>query len=389
VNSAEDRITAEVEDRFRAASRALTERFPDSSMPALHLPIQPAGAPAQRQPRRQWSWVWAWRRHSGWLIPIAAAAAVVTAIAASLAIAGAINRGTGGPPANGPAGTPPYFVTTTSGTRPSAVVGSTANGQILATIRPSPPYIGFKAITGAADGWTFLLSEYVSSGSRNAVLLRIDPGSGHVELSPLGVSIPKSGLCSLALSPDGTELATAYSPVCTNPSIKQARLLISVYHLSTGTGRSWSSEQQIGNPANTPDRSVLVSWQNDRILGYNWTASAQHMLFYSRLDVTNPGIHLPTRGQLMSWQTRQATLTAHGVVAALTSGGSIVEDISSEAAMDPVLIPSRFFEDILWVNARGTVLITAQGSAKAHIGIVDNGHYQPLFSQDGAQPVVW
>jgi hypothetical protein len=58
----------EVEDRLRAASRALTERFPSSEVPPLRMPAQPAGARSVTGRR-------AWHRGFPWLNPLAVAPA--------------------------------------------------------------------------------------------------------------------------------------------------------------------------------------------------------------------------------------------------------------------------------------------------------------------------
>ena len=71
----------DIEDRFEAAARALDQKFPDSSVPPLRLPARPQGSSTTGRTLAR-----------GWLIPLAAAAAVVAVIAGSLALAGGPGR---------------------------------------------------------------------------------------------------------------------------------------------------------------------------------------------------------------------------------------------------------------------------------------------------------
>ena len=103
------------------------------------------------------------RRWPGWLAPVAAAAAVVGVISASLAISGVFLRH---PPGTGPADSPGvfamvprYFVALPDPEIPGrAVVGATATGAVLGTVAPPKPYTVFTWVAAAGDGRTFVLA---------------------------------------------------------------------------------------------------------------------------------------------------------------------------------------------------------------------------------------
>ncbi|HEY2576260.1 MAG TPA: hypothetical protein VGI74_08140 [Streptosporangiaceae bacterium] len=381
---AENAMTAEVEDRFRAASHALTERFPDGSMPPLQLPAQPVRTPAGRE---------LWRRTRAWLIPLAAATAVIVAIATSLAIAGPAIRKTNGQlavaPASGPEETPPYFVTSTGGSQANVIVGSTATGQTLATVKPPRPYTSLMTLAGSADDRSFLIGEPLVRGGLNLALLHIDPENGRVKLTQLRINVIPKAFCSLALAPDGDELAVAYDPVCDSGRPAQSMLRIQIYNLNTGATRPWFSEQDIGNPTGAFNQSVLVSWGNDRILGYNWLSGTNHMPYYSRFDTTAPGGHFSTNGMQLPGKTLQAILIANGTVVTANAVGGITEIVSSAATMTPVYPGPQIYKAILWANATGSVLIAQQRTAKARIGVIGHGKFIPLPIPAHGQPVLW
>ena len=104
-----------LEDRLRTELRAESELIAPESIPALSLPEQDGRRAAT--PRR-----WGLRWWPAWVTPMAAAAAVLAVIIASLAISGVILRR---PAGNGPAGSsgvfakvPRYFIALPRDPRP-------------------------------------------------------------------------------------------------------------------------------------------------------------------------------------------------------------------------------------------------------------------------------
>jgi hypothetical protein len=167
-----------VEDRIRAAAQAAAETVTPGSVPPLRLPEDRDGA------RRQYRWPLrpALRRWSSLLVPLAAAAAVIGVVAASLAISATFhgNARPAGPAVRShpspaplrpaPLGqaalyqVPRYFAALTL-TAPvqvrggeAVVVRSTLTGQVLATVTAPPPYQIFTWVSAAADDRTFVLA---------------------------------------------------------------------------------------------------------------------------------------------------------------------------------------------------------------------------------------
>jgi hypothetical protein len=312
-----------LEDKLRAAIQATAEEIP-ADPPPLRLGspgliprrrprfrpgasrFRPGasrfrpGASRFRPGRRGWN---------TWLAPLAAAVLVVAVVLGSLAVT---RSGSGtATPATPPglAGLPPYYVALIAmpadpaspadpadpATAPSvAQVRSTATGAVLATIAAPKPYVGFTAVTAAADDRTFVLDAQGASFSMDRVrqlnsqhpgsveygrpfrlfVLHIDPDpkshSSRVSLRALPASFVPAGqgIGNMALSPDGTSLAAA-SP---DGSEHGYDMQLIVFNLVTGTRRVWgfASADEIYMPP------AMLG-------GLSWTADGQHVAF------TGPG----------------------------------------------------------------------------------------------------
>jgi hypothetical protein len=312
-----------LEDKLRAAIQATAEEIPADPPP---LRLGSPGLIPRRRPRfrpgasrfrpgasrfrpgasrfgpgrRGWN---------TWLAPLAAAVLVVAVVLGSLAVT---RSGSGtATPATPPglAGLPPYYVALIAmpadpaspadpadpATAPSvAQVRSTATGAVLATIAAPKPYVGFTAVTAAADDRTFVLDAQGASFSMDRVrqlnsqhpgsveygrpfrlfVLHIDPDpkshSSRVSLRALPASFVPAGqgIGNMALSPDGTSLAAA-SP---NGSEHGYDMQLIVFNLVTGTRRVWgfASADEIYMPP------AMLG-------GLSWTADGQHVAF------TGPG----------------------------------------------------------------------------------------------------
>jgi len=185
------------------------------------------------------------RRWPAWLPPVAAAAAVAGVIIASLAVSGLILR----PAGTGPAGSsgvfakvPRYFVAIPEVARLRAVVGATATGAVRGTVAPPKPHTYFAWVAAAGDGRTFVLGTSpelrrgdVLGAPRPVKLYGLVLGrSGHPgRLAPLPIP-PETGICGLAVSPNGSKLAVSFLP-----AHGQTGSRIQVFSLATGAQREW------------------------------------------------------------------------------------------------------------------------------------------------------
>jgi hypothetical protein len=305
------------QQRAVAAMRAIGGTV--TGAPPLRLP-PPAEAAWSSRPSR--SVRQAWRL---WLVPAAAALAVV-AVAVSLVLArsapetSAASPGAaapaassaGGAPALGPEGVPPYYVALPVAfgwyayappTEPAGsgglVVGSTATGKRLADVA-APAGLTFNVVTGAADDRTFVVGATSISSLKGAepnwtetwYLLTISPGSAHVaRLSRLPVpAVPN--VTGVAISPDGTELAVAYQQLTTPPagsasgspgltlwSVATGRAL---RHWGTPKGQVTASTPAAGYSSDALNLDALATalrWTPDgRELAFAWNGAAIRLL---------------------------------------------------------------------------------------------------------------
>jgi hypothetical protein len=330
-----------VEDRLRAAGRAVSDQVRD--VPGLDLRPEPA---ARRTRARAFS-RWPGRRWPGagnWLIPLAAAAAVVTVAVTLVTVkdpprpapqAGA-NQMVGAPRATGPTAAaapvdpealPGYFVAINGleihGPLPapgqsgpvkapkadSVIVGETLTGKRLATIAP-PAGSTFAGVTGAADDRTFVLDTVqlttdrggflASTQPRTWYLLKIRPGATPVQvLTPLNFPLPSGAdVNGIGLSPDGTKLAVLYQVARSGDGYPYSGpFTLGIYSVATGAAlRSWTgSDPYHGSNAyasdSPPDRNATLTWTSDgQHLAFAYSSSGGPPIVYLReVNLTAPG----------------------------------------------------------------------------------------------------
>ena len=184
------------------------------------------------------------RRWPGWLAPVAAAAAVVGVILASLAISGLL-RPTGTGTANSTAAfakVPRYFVALAP-YRGHAIVGATATGAVLGTVAP-PRHTIFIWTAAARDDRTFVFAAGVPPRPGTSAFAwgpirfyrMVLSRSGHPgALVPLPIPAETATISGLAVSPDGSKFAVSYL----GPANQQIGSKIRVFSLATGAGREW------------------------------------------------------------------------------------------------------------------------------------------------------
>jgi hypothetical protein len=283
-----------LEDRLRRDLRAESGQITPDSLPDLRLLARrahPRGAPPP--------WL-------AWAKPLAAAAAVIAVIAGALAVSRTIQ---GQPPVPGIppdyASAPAYYAYGVQGDLYSYVshgtqsgasvqgryikVRATSTGALLATVSPPKPYNDFSVLTGAANGRAFVFGA-MRYWQRNAgpsprlaarnqttpmvfLLLRITAG-GHVQLSTLSLPetlTPQQGP-SVALSPDGTRLAVAFS--------RGTSAVVQVITLGSGQVRTWEQPRASWRPS-VPGRGA-------------WTGNGRTLLVGEE-----PGTFFPPTGPVM------------------------------------------------------------------------------------------
>jgi hypothetical protein len=431
-----------LEDKLRAAIQATAEEIP-ADPPPLRL-----GSPGLIPRRRPWlrpgaSRPGASRFRPGrrgwntWLAPLVAAVLVVAVVLGSLAVTRS-GSGTAAPatPATpaGLTGVPPYYVALItlpagpgeSGSAPTAAqVRSTATGAVLATIAAPKPYVGFTAITGAADDRTFVLAAQGASFSIDRLrqlqnqhpgiadygspfrlfVLHIDPDLGthssRVSLQPLPASLVPAGqgVADMALSPDGTLLAAGSAAGSEDGS----GMRLTVFNLVTGTSRTWSFESTGG---------IYISPGVQD--GLSWTADGQHIAFTGGASLGSFVLRLLDTGAPGSNALAASKPVAPGAVAHPGGGGwtsaIITPDgrtavfaarvttrdgqemqvrqrllkVSAATGQVTVITSNRLdgtgleSEHILYTNATGSVLVVSDARPGTSAGILHGDTYTPI-----------
>lgn len=306
-----------VEERLRATTEAVTAAMrpvrPLDLPPSLSDARAAAKASRARSPRH-WS---------GWLVPVAAAVAVI-AVAATLVavrtVSGLAPHGGGqpGPATSGvaanPNQVPAYYaaITQTAAFGPSAAIGpsdvtiaETATGKALFTIKP-PKNASFANVTAAADDRTFVVSvaPLAPHGSVQATLgwdlLRIAPGATGYTLRRLSIPAtpPNTLIGALALSPDGTELAVMFHSN-TAGALIEGTATLRVYSVASGqalyTWQSVSKQSVEAIGVNSGPNGTVTWLANGHGLAFTWDAAentGQNLLEVTpevwRLDLAKP-----------------------------------------------------------------------------------------------------
>ena len=319
-----------VEDQLRAAGRAVREQVRD--LPELDLRTQPAARRAR---------VRTFRRRPGasrWLIPMAAATAVVAVAVTLVAVrnpprtahkasAGPAASRSAGPAVNSPPvdpeALPGYFVAIdglaimgkivsgrmTPVKADSVVVGETLTGRRLATITP-PAGSTFAGVTGAADDRTFVLDSVPVASregflsvteQRTWYLLRIRPGATPVQtLTTLHFPLPSGAdVSGIALSPDGTRLAVFYQVAGSGAGFPyNGPFTLGIYSVATGAVlRSWTgTDPHHGSYAYAsdapPDTNANLTWTSDGqrlAFAYRNSRDANSSLYLREVKLAGPG----------------------------------------------------------------------------------------------------
>ncbi len=270
------------ENRALAAMRAIASTVDDA--PPLTLT---AAAPRPSRVARRWR---------GWMVPLTAAAAML-AVGIALVAVRDIPNGHVAPPA-APAASfavPTYYVALTGtnpgGTKAKVVVRDTVTGRRLFAAPGK-----FVVVAAAADDRTFVAGAQglpsTDPGPAIWYLLRVTAGpAAHVTMRRLPVPQPEpdSFISAVALSPDGTKLATmGFLPGARKGQLRP--VVLRVYSVTTGALlRQWSTPRS----AQFPQFSSLW-WARDGQLAFDNVAitmrrgHVQRTISVRMLAVTSP-----------------------------------------------------------------------------------------------------
>lgn len=402
-----------LEEKLRAALRETADE------------ISPQAPPLRLHPRRG-------RRWFAWAAPLASAALVVVLIAASIALAGGIRhqqassaKATSAPA--GPDGIPAYYVALTTKKPDSdiyslgataAEVRSTATGAVLAKVTPPRPYVSFTGVTGAADDRTFVLSAQGPNDpgnlsslqynqkypdgyypSQRFFLLRIEPeGKTGSRMSltalPAAYTPANDAIHDMALSPDGTTLAADVGGVLFNDKLY-------VFNLATGTERAWSAR----TCARCLPTGGGLGYGGVNVDALSWTADGEHVAFVwgntvRLLDTRAPGSNIVADSKVVATWIAGQTSQAMWRGAIITPAGRTVLGIEELAGQGRHMslrehlvtfsgkqtailnnlnvLKLSDYEEILYTNAAGSVLVVTDIRPGQNATIVHDGRSTPI-----------
>jgi hypothetical protein len=297
-----------VEDRLRATARALAQVIPDDNPPPRRPAPRHNGARAPR-----------WRRTRPWLIPLAAAAAVLAVVAGSLAITHgwSSHHAAPRPPAHQglphPPGlrtpvpslahdVPPYYVAITSQTSHAVTVSSTWTGGSLAQAGLAKTWFPRTVGTGANDrSFVVWASTRNLHGAGQFFLLSFNPDGDRTSLVSLSVHLPDGIMADMmAISPDGKQLAVAYN---------QNGESIAVFNLSTGAERTWTGTDL------AIEQNDFLSWSADgRTVQYCMYDLKAKTMAYGQLNTGTPRTQLPAKPVPVKGYIGGAVISANGTL---------------------------------------------------------------------------
>jgi hypothetical protein len=316
-----------IDDRIRTAIGATAATVRE--IPPLTLPPDPApaGPGRRRYPRIS-------RGGGGWLIPLAAAVAVIVVAAVLVGVRDLPGAGhpTGTPTGSGggPAGLPRYGVVLTGGEGSGVQVSDlsvfdTGTGKRVAQVK-HPAGFSFVAVSGAADDRTFVVSAVSTTiqpvpgtAGMQAIfawyLLRIGPGTAQpVKLTRLAIPVQPGDavINGIALSPDGRTLAVLEWCTVTGPCDPRSPGTLRLYSVATGKALrtwTWGASPVPTDPApgyGDNENSAGLTWlTGGRTLAFTYYAHGQSPAVRT-LDTTRPG------GDLVTSSRRVFTLPASG-----------------------------------------------------------------------------
>jgi hypothetical protein len=397
-----------LDDKLRAALRETADEIP------------PYAPPLRLSPRRR-GWI-------AWAAPLASATLVVALIAASLAIAAAIQRPKAASSQTGLGGVPPYYVAIVTGKGqpdeddsygPAAEVRATATGAVLARIVPPKPYADFTGVTAAADDRTFVLSAQEKFQPPSSVqqeardyplgytpaarffLLHIDPAS-HIRTTlqalPARFIPTKDAVHDMALSPDGTLLAADVGG-----QLFDSQLF--VFNLATETERAWSFKScshclpSSGGLGTGGVNADALSWTAGGQLAFMGPgASGQGPGAVRLLDVNALGTNLETDSRpVVNWpggpndggpDWRGGIVTPDGrtavIIEELVTRGvrEQLAEFSTATGRATAILNNLpvvgLYEQVLYTNASGSELVVSYARPGMSAGIVRGKSYTPI-----------
>jgi hypothetical protein len=294
---------------LRDALHAIADLMPRSAT-AEQAPDSATAVPARPRPRSG----------RAWLVPLAAAAAVAAVLLASVLVSnlGRSARTGGGTPGTSQATSAPpefYLVLGYKGGSGAVEVRRTAGGTVTGSgILPGNTYRWSDDLTAEASDRAFYIANEPAcarpslKATSQARIYRITiTGSGRISgIHAVGSPVPYM-VSSLAISPDGSQLAYTALSSCGGAGSSQLRSEIHVMNLSTDAIRTWQNTVTSPGPSQVTDFDGDLSWTPDGqtvIAMYNWGSLTgghpdQSGIAVLGLDTAGPGGSLQASSRVL------------------------------------------------------------------------------------------
>jgi hypothetical protein len=378
-----------LEDRLRAAARAAAGTVADGSAPPLRLPraARRLGWPARGYARYPW------------IVPLAAAAAVIAVVAGSVFAAHAVVPGTRRPapgPPSGPLplladGVPAYFLASpisAGGAQPGLLGGgpstiprqyrthetlrimATATGKVAATATLP----GYVTETAASSGAFF--AAVVRDNAARFFEIRLDVSHTGATVTELPIPPDTATMGFMAASADGSRLA--YETLAPgSPSGGQHLVIAST---TDGSERQWAAfargfEGSMG----------MLSWlANDRTLAFSWInpGASSPPSSLRLLDTAAPGSNLTASKPVLPFATPAGSFGAYAVSA---NGKVVVGAVTARGPgeVDGVRVPIGSLVAFSAATRKPTLLYP-----QPHNGQVTYCGKTPLWISDSGRQVL-
>jgi hypothetical protein len=406
----QEEMARQLSQALCAAAELVTERIQAASTVRQANPASPA-APARRAYGQLRRWM------HGWLVPLAAAAAVAAVVVGSVFIA-RTHFGATGPSA--PTGVPEFYVTLTEATHgdEQVQVHRSSDGAVTGTLL-APSGWRMEAVSAASNDRTFFVAEQDGTGlcPANRFLGFSVTGTGTLTgLHQVGVRL--TGMIgSLTASPDGTRLA--YTTVCETLASPGPVWVLHVMDLASGAVSSWTSVVTAAGTANVAEAgNYALAWTADgRSLSfaYQWMASqavfedmavvvvnadsgSGTLQAHSRLVWHQDGHCDPGPCVFTAWISPDGTsLNAEALGGAAAAPGGVAFSLE-RIALPAGRVTSVFFrttamstgvgipEPPAWGDSSGTYWIVEEGTS---LGWVSDGRFHRIQPSGTVQAVAW
>jgi len=413
-----EEIAGQLSQALDAAAVLMTQRIQAANTVRQAHPA--SSAPSARRTRGRLCRLLGGTRR-GWLVPLAAAAAV-TAIVVGAVLVTRVHFGATQPSST--TGVPGFYLTLSGGASPQVAVHRTSDGAVTSML-PSAPGWRIEVISAAADDRTFFVAESMEGQNGTGTcpadrFLRFGVTSTGALTGQRGVDAhmhPSGTIGGLTASPDGTRLA--YTTVCSTLASPGPDWVLHVLDVASGVVSTWTNAATAAGFANVAEAGdEALAWTADgRSLSfaYQWKASQAFyqdtavvvvntdsgsgtLQAHSRLVWHQDSRCAPGPCAFSAWISPDGTsLTAEALGGAGARPGGLAFSLESIALPSGRVTTVLFRTTVLstgvgipeppaWGDSSGTYWIVSEGTS---LGWVTHGQFHRIQPLGTVQAAAW